>query len=146
MDKLIIKGGEDLSGEIFIKGSKNSALPIMVSSLLSEDILKLKNVPKVVDIENMSKLLRNYGSTIKSNKDNLEINCKKIVNKDVDYDIVRKMRASILILGPLLSRFVKAKISLPGGCAIGTRPIDIHLDGLKKLGAKFKVQNGYVFG
>ena len=146
MDKLIIKGGEDLSGEIFIKGSKNSALPIMVSSLLSEDTLKLKNVPKLVDIENMSKLLRNYGSTIKSNKDNLEINCKKIVNKDVDYDIVRKMRASILILGPLLSRFGKAKISLPGGCAIGTRPIDIHLDGLKKLGANFKVQNGYVLG
>ena len=146
MDKLIIKGGADLSGGIFIKGSKNSALPIMVSSLLSEDTLKLKNIPKLVDIENMSKLLRNYGSTIKSNKDNLEINCKKIVNKDVEYDIVRKMRASILILGPLLSRFGKAKISLPGGCAIGTRPIDIHLDGLKKLGANFKVQNGYVLG
>ena len=146
MDKLIIKGGADLSGEIAIKGSKNSALPIMVSALLSEYTLKLKNIPKLVDIENMSKLLRNYGSTIKSNSGDIEINCKKIINKDADYDIVRKMRASILILGPLLSRFGKAKISLPGGCAIGTRPIDIHLDGLKKLGAKFKVENGYVVG
>ena len=110
MDKLIIKGRADLSGEISIKGSKNSALPIMVSALLSEDALKLKNIPKLADIENMSKLLRNYGATIKSNKDNIDINCKKIINKDADYDIVRKMRASILILGPLLSRFGKAKI------------------------------------
>jgi len=139
MDKLIIKGSADLRGEISVKGSKNSALPIMVSSLLSKDTLKLKNIPKLVDIENMSKLLRNYGATIKSNRDNIEINCKKITNKDADYDIVRKMRASILILGPLLSRFGNAKISLPGGCAIGTRPIDIHLDGLKKLGANCKV-------
>tara|TARA_B100001057_G_scaffold92613_1_gene88863 strand:- start:670 stop:1839 length:1170 start_codon:yes stop_codon:yes gene_type:complete len=118
----------------------------MISALLSEDILKLKNIPELADIENMSKLLRNYGATIKSNRNNIEINCKKIINKDADYDIVRKMRASILILGPLLSRFGKAKISLPGGCAIGTRPIDIHLDGLKKLGANFIVENGYVVG
>jgi len=146
MDKLIIKGKANLSGEISIKGSKNSALPIMISALLSEDTLKLKNIPKLADIENMSKLLRNYGATIKSRRDYIEINCKKIINKDADYDIVRKMRASILILGPLLSRFGKAKISLPGGCAIGTRPIDIHLNGLKKLGANFKVENGYVVG
>ena len=146
MDKLIIKGKADLSGEISIKGSKNSALPIMISALLSEDTLKLKNIPKLADIDNMSKLLRNYGATIKSRRDYIEINCKKIINKDADYDIVRKMRASILILGPLLSRFGKAKISLPGGCAIGTRPIDIHLNGLKKLGANFKVENGYVVG
>ena len=132
MDKLIIKGKANLSGEISIKGSKNSALPIMVSALLSEDTLKLRNIPKLVDIENMSKLLRNYGSIIKSKSDSIEINCKKIINKDADYDIVRKMRASILILEPLLSRFGKAKISLPGGCAIGTRPIDIQLEVLKK--------------
>ena len=144
MDKLIIKGNANLSGEISIKGSKNSALPIMVSSLLSKDTLKLKNIPKLVDIENMSKLLRNYGATIKSEGDNIEINCKKITNKDADYDIVRKMRASILILGPLLSRFGKAKISLPGGCAIGTRPVNLHLFALKKLGAKIKIKNGYI--
>ena len=146
MDKLIIKGNADLKGSIKIKGSKNSALPIMVSSLLSNNTLKLKNLPKLDDIKNMTKLLRSYGSIIKTNKDELEINCKNIINKDADYDIVRKMRASILILGPLISRFGEAKISLPGGCAIGTRPIDIHLEGLKKLGANFLVENGYVIG
>ncbi len=146
MDKLIIKGDAELKGSISVKGSKNSALPIMVSALLSENTLKLKNIPKLDDIKNMSKLLRSFGSVIKSNSYDLEINCKKIINKDANYDIVRKMRASILILGPLLARFGKAKISLPGGCAIGTRPIDIHLEGLKKLGANFTVENGYVVG
>ena len=146
MDKLIIKGNTSLRGSIKIKGSKNSALPIMVSSLLSNNILKLKNIPQLDDIKNMTKLLRSYGSTIKTNKNELEINCKNITNKDADYDIVRKMRASILILGPLISRFGEAKISLPGGCAIGTRPIDIHLEGLKKLGANFSIENGYVIG
>jgi len=146
MDRLIIKGEADLRGSIRIKGSKNSALPIMVSALLSDCTLKLKNLPRLDDIKNMSKLLRCYGATIKTNEDNLDINCQKITNKDADYDIVRKMRASILILGPLLTRFGEVKISLPGGCAIGTRPIDIHLEGLKKLGANFVVENGYVIG
>ena len=146
MDRLIIKGEADLKGSIKIKGSKNSALPIMVSTLLFDNTLNLKNLPKLDDIKNMSKLLRSYGATIKASKDNLEINCQKIINKDTDYDIVRKMRASILILGPLLARFGEVKISLPGGCAIGTRPIDIHLEGLQKLGANFVVENGYVIG
>jgi UDP-N-acetylglucosamine 1-carboxyvinyltransferase len=146
MDKLIIKGSPDLSGSISIKGSKNSTLPIMVSSLLSKKSLKLTNIPKLEDIKNMSKLLRSFGAKIKSSEDSLDINCSKIINKVAEYDIVRKMRASILILGPLLARFGEAKISLPGGCAIGTRPIDIHLDGLKKLGANFTVENGYVVG
>ena len=146
MDRLIIKGKADLKGSIKIKGSKNSALPIMVSSLLTKSPLKLKNLPKLDDIDNMSKLLRSYGANIKSKQDNLEIKCNNISNRDADYDIVRKMRASILILGPLLARFGKARISLPGGCAIGTRPIDIHLEGLKKLGANFSVENGYVVG
>ena len=146
MDRLIIKGEADLRGSISIKGSKNSALPIMVSALLSFNTLRLKNLPQLDDINNMSKLLRSYGAIIKSRKDSLEINCEKIINKEAYYDIVRKMRASILILGPLLARFGEAKISLPGGCAIGTRPIDIHLEGLKKLGANFVVENGYVIG
>ena len=146
MDRLVIKGKADLKGSIKIKGSKNSALPIMVSALLSKNTLKLKNLPKLDDIKNMSTLLRSYGAIIKTSKDNLEIKCNNIINRDADYDIVRKMRASILILGPLLARFGKARISLPGGCAIGTRPIDIHLDGLKKLGANFIVENGYVIG
>ena len=146
MDRLVIKGKADLKGSIKIKGSKNSALPIMVSALLSKNTLKLKNLPKLDDIKNMSKLLKSYGAIIKTSKDNLEIKCTNIINRDADYDIVRKMRASILILGPLLARFGNARISLPGGCAIGTRPIDIHLDGLKKLGANFVVENGYVIG
>ena len=146
MDRLIIKGKADLKGSIQIKGSKNSALPIMVSALLSKNKLKLKNLPKLDDIDNMSKLLRSYGATIKSKQDNLEIKCQNITNRDADYDIVRKMRASILILGPLIARFGKARISLPGGCAIGTRPIDIHLDGLIKLGCDFKIEDGFVIG
>ncbi len=146
MDKLIIKGGSKISGSVNVHGSKNAALPIIVSSLLSEKTLKLSNVPNVVDVLNLIKLLKNYGVKIENNKDKLKINPKKIKNLSADYDVVRKMRASILILGPLLSRFGEARISLPGGCAIGTRPIDIHLKGLSKLGANFDIQNGFVVG
>jgi len=146
MDRLLIKGNANLKGSIKVRGSKNATLPIMVSSLLCNDILKLKNIPKLDDISNMKKLLESYGVIVSRNQDEMILNSKKIINKDADYDIVRKMRASILILGPLLSVFRSAKISLPGGCAIGTRPIDIHLDGLKKLGAIFSIENGYVIG
>ena len=146
MDKLIIKGGSKISGSINVHGSKNAALPIIVSSLLSEKTLKLSNVPNVVDVLNLIKLLKNYGVKIEYKKDKLKINPKKIKNLSADYDVVRKMRASILILGPLLSRFGEARISLPGGCAIGTRPIDMHLTGLSKLGANFDIQNGFVVG
>jgi len=144
MDKLIIKGGSKISGSIDVHGAKNSALPIIVSSLLSEKTLKLSNVPNVVDVLNLIKLLKNYGVKIEHKKNKLKITPSKIKNLSADYDVVRKMRASILILGPLLSRFGEARISLPGGCAIGTRPIDIHLAGLSKLGANFEIQNGFV--
>ena len=146
MDKLIIKGGSQISGSVNVHGSKNAALPIIVSSLLSDKSLKLLNVPNVVDVSNLITLLKNYGVKILRNKNIVNINPKKIKNLSADYDVVRKMRASILILGPLLSRFGEAKISLPGGCAIGTRPIDIHLSGLSKLGANFEIQNGFVVG
>ncbi len=146
MDKLIIKGNAKISGSVNVHGSKNAALPIIVSSLLSEKILKLSNVPNVVDVLNLIKLLNNYGVKTEYKKDKLKINPKNIKNLSADYDVVRKMRASILILGPLLSRFGEARISLPGGCAIGTRPIDIHLSGLSKLGANFEIQNGFVVG
>ncbi len=146
MDKLIIKGGSKISGSVNVHGSKNAALPIIVSSLLSDKILKLSNVPNVVDVLNLIKLLKNYGIKIEYKKDKVKINPSKIKNISADYDVVRKMRASILILGPLLSRFGEARISLPGGCAIGTRPIDIHLTGLSKLGANFDIQNGFVVG
>ena len=146
MDRLLIEGKANLRGSIKIKGSKNSALPILVSSLLSNEILILKNLPLLDDISNMIKLLEDYGVIVKKDTDEVILNCNNIINKNADYDIVRKMRASILILGPLISRFGKAKISLPGGCAIGTRPIDIHLDGLSRLGANFSIDSGYVIG
>ena len=146
MDKLVVTGKNKLKGSINVHGSKNAALPILVSSLLSKKNLTLSNVPKVDDINNMLKLLKCYGSQINQKKNSIIINNRKIKNISTDYDIVRKMRASILILGPLLSRFGESKISLPGGCAIGTRPIDIHLDGLSKLGAKFEIINGFVVG
>ena len=146
MDKLIITGKNKLHGSINVHGAKNAALPILISALLNDQNLTLTNVPKVDDVNNMLKLLRYYGAKIKNNKNSIIINSSNVNNITADYDIVRKMRASILILGPLLSRFGYAKISLPGGCAIGTRPIDIHLDGLAKLGASFKIENGFVVG
>ena len=146
MDKLIIKGKQKLKGSINIHGSKNAALPILVATLLSNKKIVLSNIPKVDDIRNMITLLKKYNSKIVENKSNINVNNKNLQNILADYDIVRKMRASILILGPLLSRFGYAKISLPGGCAIGTRPIDIHLDGLSKLGANFNIENGFVVG
>tara|TARA_B100001123_G_scaffold440384_2_gene579306 strand:- start:354 stop:1610 length:1257 start_codon:yes stop_codon:yes gene_type:complete len=144
MDKIIIEGKADLFGSIKVNGSKNAALPILVSSLLNEEDLELNNLPKLEDVNNMKKLLSNFGVLLKDNSNNLILNAKNISNKVAHYDIVRKMRASILILGPLLSRFKKARISLPGGCSIGTRPIDIHLEGLSKLGADFVIENGLV--
>ena len=146
MDKIRIMGGADLYGSISIPGSKNAALPIMVSSLLSDNNLNLKNIPDLEDINTMLKLLENFGVKCKKNDKNISLNSSKIKNKIADYDLVRKMRASILVLGPLLARFNNAKISLPGGCAIGTRPIDIHLNALGKLGVDFEVQNGFVSG
>ena len=146
MDKLIISGKNKIKGSIKIHGSKNSALPIIVSSLLSEKDLKLYNLPKVEDINNMLKLIKLYGVRLTKSSNSILLNSRNLKNISADYDIVRKMRASVLILGPLLSRFGYAKLSLPGGCAIGTRPIDIHLKGLEKLGANFKIENGFVIG
>jgi UDP-N-acetylglucosamine 1-carboxyvinyltransferase len=146
MDKIRIQGNADLSGSINIPGSKNAALPILVASLLSKENLHIKNIPKLQDIESMIKLLESFGVDISKNNNSLMLNASNIKNNIADYDLVRKMRASILVLGPLLARFKEAKISLPGGCAIGTRPIDIHLDSLNKLGVKFQIENGYVRG
>ena len=146
MDKLIILGKHKLKGSIKVHGAKNAALPILVSSLLSDQNLTLTNIPRVDDISNMLKLLKEYGAKIKYNKNSITLNNSNLKNISADYDIVRKMRASVLILGPLLSRFGYSKISLPGGCAIGTRPIDIHIKGLIKLGANFKIQNGFIIG
>ena len=144
MDKIRIKGNSNLYGAINVSGSKNAALPILVSSLLSNNDLILKNIPKLDDIKSMIKLLQGFGVTCIERNNILTLNANKIDNNVADYDLVRKMRASILILGPLLARFNKASISLPGGCAIGTRPIDIHLNSLSKLGVKIVIENGFV--
>ncbi len=146
MDKLKIIGNKKLSGSIKVSGAKNSALPVMVASLLSNEGLYLKNLPELADITAMKLLLKNFGLNITQSDSSIFINSSKIKNCIADYDLVRKMRASILVLGPLLARFKKAKISLPGGCSIGTRPIDIHLLGLEKLGVKFSFKNGFVNG
>ncbi len=147
MEKIVITGGEPLSGNIVIGGSKNAILPIMATCILTDEPLHLTNVPNLQDIETMSKVLESLG--VKVDKSQIEQNkltiCYKEIDKSVaEYDLVRKMRASVLILGPLLARKKEASVSLPGGCAIGARPIDIHIDALEKLGADFTLDGGYV--
>ena len=146
MDKLIIQGESDLFGSIDIPGSKNASLPILVASLLSKKNLNLTNIPNLQDVKSMILLLRSFGVKISGNNSQFTLNAENLKNNIADYDLVRKMRASILVLGPLLARFKKAKISLPGGCSIGTRPIDIHLNSLNKLGINFEIENGFISG
>jgi UDP-N-acetylglucosamine 1-carboxyvinyltransferase len=153
MKKLLIRGGNKLNGEVRISGAKNATLPLMVASILTEQKLVLSNVPHVADISTMANLLATLGIKIELNgldEDDgnhgrvMILDAKEINNPVAPYDLVCKMRASILILGPLLARFKKAKVSLPGGCAIGTRPVDLHLRALEKMGAKINLVNGYI--
>ena len=147
MEKIVITGGEPLSGNITIGGSKNAVLPIMATCILTDEAVHLTNVPNLQDIQTMIKVLESLG--VKADISNLNQNqltvCYENIDKNIaEYDLVRKMRASVLILGPLLARKKEASVSLPGGCAIGARPIDIHIDALKKLGAEFVLDSGYV--
>jgi len=144
MQKLEVFGANKLKGQIKISGSKNASLPILAATLLSNRKVHLKNLPRVKDIETMVSLLQSLGSKISFNKNNLTIDNKKQNKNFASYSLVKTMRAGILVLGPLLAKFGKAKVSLPGGCAIGTRPVDIHLDALSKLGVKYKIIQGYV--
>ena len=144
MQKLEVFGPNKLKGKINISGSKNASLPILAATLLSNRKIYLKNLPKVKDIETMINLLKSLGSKIKFEKKFLIINNTKQTNKIASYKLMKTMRAGILVLGPLLAKFGYAKVSLPGGCAIGTRPIDIHLKSLSKLGVKYKIDQGYV--
>ena len=146
MDKIKIKGPAKLKGSIKIPGSKNASLPLLVSSILSDKKLILNNLPELQDVYSMINLLENFGVKVKKTNSKIILNSLNLKNNIADYDLVRKMRASILVLGPLLARFKKAKISLPGGCSIGTRPIDIHLNSLNKLGINFEIENGFVSG
>ena len=144
MQKLEVFGANKLKGQIKISGSKNASLPILAATLLSKKKLLLKNLPRVKDIETMVSLLQSLGSKIKFNKKNLVIDNIKQTKSFASYSLVKTMRAGILVLGPLLAKFGKAKVSLPGGCAIGTRPVDIHLNALSSLGVKYKIVQGYV--
>jgi len=144
MQKLEVFGANKLKGQIKISGSKNASLPILAATLLSRKKVYLKNLPRVKDIETMVSLLQSLGSKINFNKNNLNIDNKKQIKNFASYSLVKTMRAGILVLGPLLAKLGKAKVSLPGGCAIGTRPVDIHLNALSKLGVKYKIIQGYV--
>tara|TARA_B100001093_G_scaffold345542_1_gene330229 strand:+ start:285 stop:1538 length:1254 start_codon:yes stop_codon:yes gene_type:complete len=144
MQKLEVFGLKKLRGKIIISGSKNASLPILAATLLTNKKVYLKNLPKVKDIETMIKLLQSLGSKTKFENRRLVINNLKQNKKFASYNLVKTMRAGILVLGPLLAKFGTAKVSLPGGCAIGTRPIDIHLKSLSKLGVKYKIFQGYV--
>ncbi len=146
MEKLIIKGGRRLAGEIRISGAKNSALPILASSLLSQGPLRIGNLPHLHDITTTMELLGQMGLTLTVG-DNLEVEVDSATISQflAPYELVKTMRASILVLGPLLARFGKAEVSLPGGCAIGTRPVDMHLQALAAMGAKIEVEGG-IFG
>ena len=144
MQKLEVFGLNKLKGKIIISGSKNASLPILAATLLTNNKIYLKNLPKVKDIETMIKLLQSLGSKTKFENRRLVIDNIKQNKKFASYSLVKTMRAGILVLGPLLAKFGTAKVSLPGGCAIGTRPIDIHLKSLSKLGVKYKIFQGYV--
>ena len=145
MHKLKITGGKRLIGEIKISGAKNSALPILAASLLSSKNITLTNVPQLKDISTMLTLLQSMGvEVIFDEKMRLILNAKEIKTFIAPYDLVKTMRASILVLGPLLSRFGEAEVSLPGGCAIGARPVNLHIEGLRAMGADIQVKNGYI--
>ena len=143
MQKLLIKGKRKLSGKISISGSKNATLPILAASILAEQV-KLSNVPLVKDIFTMTDLLKFIGLKVKIEKNIIELKNYKKINTLAPYKLVKTMRAGVLVLGSILTRYKKAKVSLPGGCAIGTRPVDLHLFALKKLGAKIKIKDGYI--
>ncbi|MBT8358467.1 MAG: UDP-N-acetylglucosamine 1-carboxyvinyltransferase [Deltaproteobacteria bacterium] len=144
MDKIIIEGGHSLKGEVSISGAKNAALPILVSSLLADGWNTYTNIPDLKDIESTLQLLSSLGAKVERKEDTVRVDASSLNNPQASYDLVRKMRASILVLGPLLARLKEAKVSLPGGCAIGARPINLHLKGLARLGASVEVEHGYI--
>ena len=146
MQKLEIKGGKKISGSIKVSGSKNATLPILASTILTNKKVTLTNIPIVKDVETMIDLLETLGSKIKldKKKKKIEIENKKNLKTFASYNLLKTMRAGVLVLGPLLTKYGVAKVSLPGGCAIGSRPINLHLDALKKMGAKIKIKEGYV--
>ncbi len=143
MDRILIRGGRPLEGRLAIGGAKNAALPLMAAGLLTEAPLTLENVPQLADIDTMASLLAEAGLTLSRGGRRFAIG-GRITSTEAPYDIVRRMRASVLVLGPLLARCGEARVSLPGGCAIGTRPVDLHLKGLEQMGAEIRLEGGYI--
>lgn len=144
MDKIKITGGKVLKGEIPISGAKNAALPLMTATLLTDGLITLKNVPQLADVKLLKTLLETFGADIQFTGNEMRVQVENITSCHADYELVRKMRASIFVLGPLLARNHEAEVSLPGGCAIGTRPVDLHLSAMEALGATIEIENGYI--
>ncbi|MBI5886175.1 MAG: UDP-N-acetylglucosamine 1-carboxyvinyltransferase [Deltaproteobacteria bacterium] len=146
MDKIIIEGGVRLVGEVTVSGAKNAVLPLMAASLLVDDWNTITNVPGLQDIETFKKLLAHLGSDVEAGPDagSLRIRTRDVTEPVAPYELVKTMRAAILVLGPLVGRFKRARVSLPGGCAIGARPINLHIDGLRRMGAEISIDRGYV--
>ncbi|MCP1574603.1 UDP-N-acetylglucosamine 1-carboxyvinyltransferase [Herbaspirillum rubrisubalbicans] len=144
MDKLLIRGGQRLSGDLTISGAKNAALPILCAGLLTDGDLVLSNVPHLQDVITITKLMNQMGLRVRENGEHLVLNGNDITRPEAPYELVKTMRASILVLGPLLARFGQAKVSLPGGCAIGSRPVDQHIKGLQAMGAEIHIEAGYI--
>ena len=141
MDSLIINGGKKLIGNIPISGSKNACLPMMIASLMTNEQMTLNNIPMLSDVKTLISILKSLGTNIEYKKNNLHLHTKEIINHKASYDLVKKMRASFWVLAPLIAKKGSAEVSLPGGCAIGTRPIDIYLKMLKEMNIKFSINN-----
>ncbi len=144
MQQFLVKGGARLQGEVSISGAKNAALPILFATLLAEQPSVISNVPALKDIDTTFKLLRMFGAVVERDADRVTVDATNLHSQVAPYELVRTMRASILALGPLLARFGYAEVSLPGGCAIGARPVNLHIDGLRKMGAQIVVEHGYI--
>jgi UDP-N-acetylglucosamine 1-carboxyvinyltransferase len=144
MQKLVVQGGIPLRGEVRISGAKNAALPIMCASLLTSDVLQLSNMPDLHDIATMRKLLEQMGVKAAAQGDEMALHGAQVDKLEAPYDMVKTMRAAVLVLGPLVARFGEARVSMPGGCAIGSRPVDIHIKGLQAMGAQIFIEHGYI--
>ena len=144
MDRIIVRGGYPLQGSVQVRGAKNSTLPLMAATLLAENECVLHNVPCLHDVFAMDKIVSEMGMAVDFTGRSMTLDPKNVASQEAPYELVRKMRASFFVLGPLLGHFGQARVSLPGGCAIGTRPVDIHLKGLEALGAKIRIEDGYV--
>jgi len=144
MKSIVINGGRELSGEVVISGAKNAALPIIAAGLLCEGEHRIKNVPSLADVRTLGRIVQHMGASVTATDHEVIVDSSKVTAPEAPYDLVRTMRASVLVLGPLVARFGRARVSLPGGCAIGARPVNLHIMGLEKMGAKVQIEHGYI--